>query len=209
MRLLLIAPPGSGKGTQAHRLSEQYGIEHISTGDLLRHEVAAGTPLGLQANGYLDGGDLVPDELIRDMVVAKVTEADANGGFLLDGYPRNLAQAEEARTWAGDNDITIDGAISLDVSRDELLRRLLGRSKARRSTMESRTDDNEATIRHRLEVFDTQTRPLLDYYRRRGLLIAVNGEQPVDKVTRDIVDELASVTSSPGPGRLRTNGGSR
>lgn len=187
MRLLLLAPPGAGKGTQARRLSEHYGIEHISTGDLLRQEVAAGTPLGRSAKEYLDRGDLVPDALIRDIVIEHVTEADGKGGFLLDGYPRNLAQAEEAARMARDQGITVDGAVYLDVSQEELLRRLLERSRT-----ESRSDDNVETIRHRLEVFDSQTRPLAEYFGERGLLISVDGEQPVERVTQDIIDQLAA-----------------
>lgn len=190
LRLLLVAPPGAGKGTQARALSEHYGIEAISTGDLLRQEAAAGTPLGVAARSYLDRGDLVPDDLVRDMVMARVIAADATGGFLLDGYPRNLAQAEEARCLARDYGIAVTAAISLDVGRHELLRRLLGRAGA-----ESRGDDKEATIRHRLDVFDTQTRPLLDYYRERGLLVSVDGEQAVDKVTADIVAALAAAAA--------------
>jgi adenylate kinase len=191
--LLLLAPPGAGKGTQAKRLSQHYGIEHISTGDLLRREVAAGTPLGRQAKQYLDRGDLVPDQLLRDIVVEHVTEADGRGGFLLDGYPRNLAQAEEASRLARDQGITFDGAVYLDVSQEELLRRLLERAGT-----QSRSDDNEETIRHRIEVFDSQTRPLADYFRERGLLISVDGEQPVEAVTKDIIDQLAAKPSPTG-----------
>jgi adenylate kinase len=193
MRLLLIAPPGSGKGTQARRLAERYHIEHISTGELLRREVAAGTTLGEQAAEYLDRGDLVPDEVIRDAVQAAVVEADGRGGFLLDGYPRNLAQAEQARRWAASNGVAIDGAIYLDVSRDELLRRLLGRgeSETDQGGKGARTDDDEATIRHRLAVYDTQTQPLIEYYRGRGLLLDIDGEQSVDQVTADIIDQLS------------------
>jgi adenylate kinase len=187
VRLLLVAPPGAGKGTQARALSEHFGIEAISTGDLLRQEVSLGTPLGLAARSYLDRGDLVPDELMRDMVLAEVLAADAKGGFLLDGYPRNLAQAEEAHCLARDHGIAIDAAIYLDVRREELLRRLLGRAGT-----ESRGDDKEATIRHRLEVFESQTRPLLEYYRERGLLLSVDGEQAVSNVTADIVSALAA-----------------
>lgn len=185
MRLLLVAPPGSGKGTQARRLSERYGIEHISSGDLLRRQVALGTELGKEARAYLDRGDLVPDHLIADMVVQAVTAADARGGFLLDGYPRNLSQAKEAEALARNRGLTLDGAVYLDVHRAELLRRLLGRAGA-----ESRGDDVEATIRHRLDVYDSQTHPLVDYYAERGLLIPVDGEQPVAKVTEDIVDAV-------------------
>ncbi|MDQ1377587.1 MAG: adenylate kinase [Acidimicrobiaceae bacterium] len=193
MRLLLLAPPGAGKGTQAKRLSQYYGIEHISTGDMLRREVAEGTPLGLEAKKYLDRGDLVPDELIREMVSERVTEADPKGGFLLDGYPRNLAQAEEASALARDQGITINGAVYLDVSSEELLRRLMARAGT-----ESRSDDNEETIRHRIEVFENQTRPLADYFRERGLLISVDGEQPVEKVTHDIIESLAARSEAGG-----------
>jgi adenylate kinase len=182
-----LAPPGAGKGTQAQRLSEHFGIETISTGDMLRQEVADKTPCGLAAKEYLDRGDLVPDELIRDIVAARLREADAKGGFILDGYPRNLSQAEEASQMARDTGITIDGAVYLDVSPAELLRRLLGRSGE-----QSRSDDKEATIRHRLDVFDNLTRPLVDYFRERGLLISVDGEQPVETVTQDIIHQLAA-----------------
>jgi adenylate kinase len=190
VRLLLLAPPGAGKGTQARRLCEHYGIEHISTGDLLRQEVAAGSALGAKAKDYLDRGDLVPDELVRDMVVDRVTEAEARGGFLLDGYPRNRAQAEEARALALAHGITVNGAVYLDVGNDELLRRLAGRAAS-----ESRSDDDEATIRHRLEVFEAQTQPLVEYFRDLGLLISVDGEQPVDKVTEDILARLSEAAA--------------
>ncbi|HEX3426063.1 MAG TPA: adenylate kinase [Acidimicrobiales bacterium] len=199
MRLLLLAPPGAGKGTQARKLSQHYGIEPISSGELLRQEVAQGTPLGQEAKEYLDRGDLVPDDLIRDIVVKHVNEADAKGGFILDGYPRNLAQAEEATRLAQGTGASIDGAIYLDVSREELLRRLLHRGES-----ESRSDDEEATIRHRLDVFDSQTRPVADYFRARGLLISVNGEQPVEKVTQDIIEQLeARAGATPSRSRDR------
>lgn len=185
MRLLLLAPPGAGKGTQAKRLSETYGIDNISTGDLLRREVAAGTDLGKAAKEYVDRGDLVPDELLGDMIVERLTEADRKGGFVLDGYPRNLAQAEEARKLAREHGVSIDGAVYLDVRPEELQRRLLGRA-----VQEGRSDDDLATIRHRLDVFEERTRPLLDYFQERGLLVTVNGEQPPDKVTQDIIERL-------------------
>ena len=190
MRLLLLAPPGAGKGTQARRLSRYYGIEHISTGDLLRREVAQATLIGREAKLFLDRGDLVPDHVIRDMVVEAVTEADAHGGFLLDGYPRNLAQADEAARIARDNGITINAAVYLEVGRDELLRRLLGRG-GDAGAAGARSDDDIETIRHRLEVFDSQTWPLVDYFAQRGVLIAVDGEQPVAQVTEDIIEQVA------------------
>ncbi len=195
MRLLLLAPPGAGKGTQARRLSQHYGIENISTGDLLRRQVAAATPLGQQARPYVERGDLVPDELLREMVVKTVTEADRKGGFVLDGYPRTLAQAEEARNLARDHGISIDAAVYLEVRPEELERRLLGRA-----TTEGRSDDDRATIRHRLDVFEERTRPLLDYFKERGLLVTVDGEQPVEKVTRDMIDQLPPGAGGSGPG---------
>jgi adenylate kinase len=231
VRLLMLAPPGAGKGTQGRRLAEHYGIEHISTGEMLRQEVAAGTPGGRTAKEYLDRGDLVPDELMSRIVLDRVTKATGNG-FILDAYPRNLAQAEVARKLAVDNGITIDGVVYLDVSRDELLRRLLhrggqspgadvggpdvgggerGGGERGGGGDEQRSDDNEATIRHRLEVFDLQTRPLVDYFRERGLLISVNGEQPVEQVTQAIIDQLdaSMATRSPAPGPPPPDGGSR
>lgn len=193
MRLLLIAPPGAGKGTQAKALSAHYGIETISTGELLRREVAAGSDLGREVAAYLDRGDLVPDSLMRDLVAEAVADADRRGGFLLDGYPRTLAQAEEGRRWASEQAMAVDGAIYLDVSRPELLRRLTGRSAT-----EGRSDDREATMRHRLDVFEAQTRPLLDFYRDLGILVTIDGEQPVEAVTADI---LAALGSSPSLGQ--------
>jgi adenylate kinase len=188
VRLLLLAPPGAGKGTQAKRLSQHYGIEHISTGDLLRREVAAGTPLGRQAKQYLDRGDLVPDQLLRDIVVEHVTEADGRGGFLLDGYPRNLAQAEEARRLATERGIGVDAVVALDVSQDEARRRLLGRAGD-----QDRSDDRGTIIGRRLEVFEHATRPILDFYRDQGVpVITVDGEQPADQVTQEILEKLAA-----------------
>jgi adenylate kinase len=171
MRLMLMGPPGAGKGTQAKRLAAQFGIEHISTGELLRQEVTAGTPVGQQAEEYLDRGDLVPDDLVRDMLLKRLIEADGRGGFLLDGYPRNLAQAEEARRLATERGIGVDAVVALDVS----------------------SDDRGTIIGRRLEVFEHATRPILDFYRDRGVpVITVDGEQPADQVTQEILEKLAA-----------------
>lgn len=186
MRLVLIAPPGAGKGTQAKALSAHFGIDTISTGELLRREVEVGSDLGRAVAGYLDRGDLVPDELICDLVKPAVQAADVRGGYLLDGYPRTLAQAVEGRRWASEQGMAVDGAIYLEVSRPELLRRLLGRAAD-----EDRSDDRQATMRHRLDVFEAQTRPLLDFYRDLGILITIDGEQPVPAVTADILAALS------------------
>jgi adenylate kinase len=184
MRLLMLAPPGAGKGTQATRLARHFGIEHISSGDLLRAEVAAGTALGRQVRDAVERGDLVPDDVVIAVVLARVEGA---GGFVLDGFPRTVEQARTARELGRQLGISLDAVISLEVRRDELIRRLLQRGAA-----ESRADDRESAIRNRLAVFDAATAPLIDYYRRRGILVTVDGEQPVDDVTRDILDKLGA-----------------
>jgi adenylate kinase len=186
MRLLMIAPPGAGKGTQAARISKHFGIEHIASGDLLRDEVRAGTELGKQAQVYLDRGDLVPDELVLAMVSARLLEASRKGGFVLDGFPRNLQQAEAAQRLFEESGASLDAVVYIDVDPDESLGRILGRAG-----QEGRSDDQEDTIRHRLDVFETLTKPLVKYYEDRGLLIRIDGKQPVDKVTEEILKQLA------------------
>ncbi len=189
MRLLLVAPPGAGKGTQAVKLAAHYGIAHLASGDLLRKEVAAGTDIGQAAAAYLERGDLVPDELVISMLFTPALEAARQGGYVLDGFPRSLPQAEEAYQMARQIEgIELQAVIHLQVGRDELLRRLMARAE-----QEGRGDDNEATIAHRLDVYESETRPLLAFYAGRGLLIDIDGEQPVDRVFADIVaavDEL-------------------
>jgi adenylate kinase len=183
MRLLMVAPPGAGKGTQAERLSKHYSIAHLSSGELFRKEVAAGTDIGKAAAGYLARGDLVPDELVLEMLTVPTLEAAASSGYVLDGFPRTVRQAEEAYELARQfEDVELQAVIHLNVGRDELRRRLL--SRARR---EGRNDDDEATINHRLDVFDRETKPLLDYYAGRGLVVNIDGEQSVDDVFTDIV----------------------
>jgi len=188
MRLLLLAPPGAGKGTQAQRLSKHFGIEHISTGELLRQEVAAGTPIGLAVAEYVKRGDLVPDEIIFALVVDRVIEASRRGGYILDGFPRNLRQAEQARKVALELGVQIEAAIYIEVSREVAIARLLGRSSD-----EGRDDDNMAVILHRLEVFERETMPVVAYYQSLGILVQVNGEQPPDQATADILDRLAKL----------------
>jgi adenylate kinase len=183
MRLLLVAPPGAGKGTQAEKLAAHYGIAHLSSGDLLRKEVAEGTEIGRAAATYLQRGDLVPDELVIAMLVTPALEAARKGGYVLDGFPRSLAQAEEAYRTAQQNEgVELQAVIHLQVGRDELRRRLLARAER-----EGRGDDNEATIAHRLDVYESETRPLLAFYAGRGLLVDIDGEQSVDDVFSDIV----------------------
>jgi adenylate kinase len=182
MRLLLVAYPGAGKGTQAAKLAAHYGIAHLSSGALLRAEVANGTEIGRIAADYLKRGDLVPDELVFEMLAAPVLEAAGHGGYVLDGFPRTLRQAEEAYRIAQEvAGIELQAVIHLTVGRDELRNRL--RARAQR---EGRIDDTEFGITHRFKVFDAQTQPLLDFYARRALLVDINGEQPVQKVFADI-----------------------
>lgn len=186
MRLLLVAYPGAGKGTQAEKLADRYRIVHLSSGALLRDEVTKGTKIGTAAADYLRRGDLVPDELVFEMLVAPVLEAARNGGYVLDGFPRTLRQAEAAYAVAQDiQDIELQAVVSLRVGRAELRKRL--RARADR---EGRTDDDEVAIAHRFEVFETQTEPLLGFYAQRGILLEINGEQPVEDVFRDITSAV-------------------
>jgi len=183
MRLLLLAPPGAGKGTQGTRIADAYGIAHLASGDLLRAEVAAATPLGLEAKKYMDRGDLVPDDHVSAMVLqAVLTSPD---GWVLDGFPRTLAQAEAAYDWARERDLTFHAVVYLDVPEPELVERLLGRA-----AIEGRSDDDEPTIRNRLEVFRRETMPLIEYYRSRDVLVAVDATGSVDDVTERVLDAL-------------------
>ncbi len=191
MRLLLVAPPGAGKGTQAAKLAAHYSIAHLASGELLRKEVAAGTEIGRAVAGFLKRGDLVPDELVIEMLTAPVLEAASRGGYVLDGFPRTLRQAEEAYRVAQQIEgIELQAVIHLEVSREELGRRLLVRAER-----EGRTDDTEAVISHRLEVFSSETEPLLDFYAERGLVVDIDGEQAVDQVFADTVAAVDRVSA--------------
>jgi adenylate kinase len=185
VRLLLLGPPGSGKGTQAKRLAEHFGIRHISSGDLLRAEVESGTPCGQAVADALSKGELVPDEWVLAMLREPILEASAEGGYLLDGFPRTLAQAEAAAEMAREEGVVANAAIFLRAEPDELVQRLLARAEE-----DGRSDDNEATIRHRLEVYNEKTAPLREYYADRGILLEVDAMQPVDDVYRDILKGL-------------------
>jgi adenylate kinase len=182
MKLLLIGPPGSGKGTQGQLLSDRFGLTHIAAGDLLRAEVEAGTPIGKEAADYIDRGELVPDQLIIDLLMPVVIDAVSGPGYVLDGFPRSVGQAQVARGMAEEAGATPDAVIYLEASRDELVRRILERAK-----IEERTDDNAEVIHNRLQVFDEATRPLVDYYRGRGLLYVVNADQPEEAVAENIL----------------------
>jgi adenylate kinase len=186
MRLLLVAYPGAGKGTQATKLADHYGIVQLSSGELLRAEVAGGTRIGKEASRYLTQGDLVPDDLIFEMLSTPLLDAASKGGYVLDGFPRTLRQAEVAYSLAQEiKDVELQAVVYLRVGREELLKRL--RARADR---EGRTDDDEITIAHRFKVFETQTEPLLGFYARRGILLEINGEQPVADVFGDVTNAV-------------------
>ena len=189
MRLLMVAAPGAGKGTQAARLASYYGVAHISSGELFRKEVLEGTDIGRIAASYLKQGDLVPDDLVMQMLAGPVLRAAQEGGYVLDGFPRTLRQAEEAYAWAKQVEgVELQAVVHLVVSREELLRRLSARSQE-----EGRSDDTMETIEHRLDVYDSETEPLIEYYAGRGLVVDVNGDQPVHRVFDDIVNSIESV----------------
>lgn len=185
MNVLLIGPPGSGKGTQGDRISARLGIEHLAAGDLLRAEVRAGTPLGKRVEAIMERGELVPDAVIIGLLMPRVLAAADGHGYLLDGFPRSVEQAMEARKLAEIGQATPDAAIYLDAPREELVRRILARAE-----IEGRPDDNEETVANRLRVFDEATEPLVEYYRGRGLLHVINANQSADDVERDILAAL-------------------
>ena len=185
MRVLLIGPPGAGKGTQASRIADHFDLARIATGDLLREQVVDGTELGKVAKAYMDRGDLVPDDLVIEMTRDRMVEANEEGGYVLDGYPRTLAQAEAAYRWALARGIPFDLTLYFEIEEQELLARLAGRARE-----EHRSDDAEETVRHRLEVFANQTRPLVDYYQRRGILVPINAVGPIDAISEEIFATL-------------------
>jgi adenylate kinase len=187
VRVVLIGPPGAGKGTQAVLIAEHFSCGDVATGDIFRANVAEGTPLGRQAQRYMDRGDLVPDEIVIAMVMDRLAERDCDAGFVLDGFPRTVAQAEALDRRLAGLDTPLDAALNFDVTEEELFRRLAGRSAALH-----RSDDTEQTIRHRLEVFAEKTQPLVDYYAHRGLLIPVDAIGAVEEVTTRILDALAA-----------------
>jgi len=217
MRLLLIGAPGAGKGTQAVRLAEHFGITHISSGDLLRKHVEDETPFGVQIKEFVSRGDLVPDQMVLDMLRKPIVEASARGGYVLDGFPRTVAQAEALDGLLRRRGQDLDRVVFFDVPRDELIRRLTGRRVCRQcgaafhlvsappkaagrcdqcgGALYQREDDAEATVARRLDVYQTQTAPLLDYYRRRGLLVQVAGEGPVEEVA----DRIRRAVKEPVP----------
>jgi adenylate kinase len=191
MRLIIMGPPGAGKGTQAKYIADHFGIPAISTGDIFRANVSKGTPLGIEAAKYMDAGDYVPDEVTNLMVRDRIDEEDAIPGFLLDGYPRTLAQVEELDGMIKHTGHALDAVVVLTVDPDEIVQRLLQRAQ-----VEGRADDTEDVIRRRQELYTEQTEPLIDVYRSRGILIEVDGMGEVDEVTSRIFDALDVVPQS-------------
>jgi adenylate kinase len=203
-RVIFLGAPGAGKGTQARRLAAGSGVPQVATGDMLREALAAGAPLGLEAKRYMDQGALVPDEVVIGLVDERLSRVDAGPGYVLDGFPRTVAQAEALDALLRRRGQDLARVVFFDVSRDELLRRLTGRRVCRQcgtayhlvsappkaegrcdqcgGELYQRDDDRESTVARRLDVYQTQTAPLLDYYRKRGLLVRVAGEGPVEQV---------------------------
>jgi adenylate kinase len=185
MRCLLIGAPGAGKGTQATRIAEHFGVAHISSGELLRDHVKRGTATGRAAQEYMERGDLVPDAVVLDMLRKPVVAASQANGYVLDGFPRTVDQAEAAYAVAKDLGVSVQIAVNLEVEPDSLVERLVARGEE-----SGRPDDTEEVIRHRIEVYEEHTRPLLEYYRSRERLISVNGDRPVEEVTWSVVVQL-------------------
>jgi len=185
MRLVLLGAPGSGKGTQATRLKEHLQVPHISTGDLLRAEVAAGSKLGLEAKGVMARGELVSDAILLGMLEDRFSRADTANGFILDGYPRNLAQASALDGLLGRLKQSFDYAVQLDVATELLVERIAGRAKA-----EGRADDTPESVRTRLQIYDDQTAPVIDYYRQHGQLTVVDGVGSLDEVFTRILEAI-------------------
>ena len=185
MRLLLIGAPGSGKGTQATRLAEHFGMTHISSGDLLRQHVTDGTALGQEVQQFVQRGDLVPDTLLMDVLRKPVVAASKTGGYVLDGFPRTVEQAQIAYAVAKDLGVEAQVAVHLDVPREELVRRLLARGRG--------TDDTADVIEHRLEVYMEHTVPMLDYYQQREELVRVDGGRSPDEVSWALVSRLQQI----------------
>jgi adenylate kinase len=210
MNLVLLGAPGAGKGTQAELLIQKYGLAHISTGDILRKAVADGTPLGLEAKRYMDAGELVPDEVVIGLVKERLSQPDTEAGFILDGFPRTVVQAEALDAALADLGKSIDAAVAIVVDPEVIVARLTsrrtcgecGKITSAAALTESgtcpacggavvqRDDDNEQTVRNRLDVYERSTAPLVDYYRGEGLLVEVNGDRPVDVVFADVVAAL-------------------
>ena len=204
MKIVLLGAPGAGKGTQAKRLAEKYGIPHISTGDIFRANIKNATPIGVIAKSYIDKGQLVPDEVTVEIVKQRLMEADCENGYLLDGFPRNVFQAEQL-----DKISEVDSVVDIEVDFTKLLKRITGRrvcacgesyhvdfldgkTECLRcgGKLYQRADDNEATVGERLSVYQKQTAPLVEYYKNAGKLVVIDGDKAIDEVFEEIVNKL-------------------
>ncbi|GAA4904919.1 adenylate kinase [Streptomyces coeruleoprunus] len=213
MRIVLVGPPGAGKGTQAAFLARNLSIPHISTGDLFRANISQGTELGKQAKAYMDAGNLVPDEVTIGMAKDRMEQPDAEGGFLLDGFPRNVAQAEALDAMLAREGMKLDAVLDLEVSEDEVVKRIAGRRICRNDSahvfhvtytppkqegvcdvcggeLYQRPDDSEETVRTRLEVYHTQTEPIIDHYKAQGLVVTISALGKVNEVTERAMEAL-------------------
>jgi adenylate kinase len=212
MRIVLLGAPGAGKGTQAKILIDKYGMPQISTGDLLRAAVAAGTPLGKEAKSYMDKGELVPDSVVLGMVQERLKQDDCKKGYILDGFPRNTAQAEALDKMLASLSMSLTAALSVDVPLEDLMKRLTGRRTCKScgqmyniyfkapakegvcdkcsGELFQRDDDKEATIKKRLEVYTAQTEPLIGYYKNKGILKSVSGTGSIDEIFKKVTEVL-------------------
>src|SRR6478672_9656005 len=195
MRLVLLGPPGAGKGTQATRIVDHYCIPQLSTGEMLREAVASGTSLGLRVKHIMDRGELVPDDVVVSVIANRIDHSDATNGFILDGFPRTVAQAEALDQELATRGIRLDAVLELEVDEYALLERIRGRAQQAANNGESiRSDDNPEVFKTRLDVFRAQTAPVTEYYRSQGLLNTVDGLQSIDVVTEELAAALAKMS---------------
>ena len=214
MRIILLGPPGAGKGTQAAGIVEKYNIPHISTGDIFRKNIKEGTELGKKAKGYIDQGLLVPDELTVGLVTDRISQPDCEKGFMLDGFPRNVAQAQHLDKYLKEVGISLDKVVNIEVDKDILVGRAVGRRICKScgatyhvefnpskvdgicdvcgGELYQRADDNEETVSKRIQVYLDETKPLVSYYSEEGIIANINGTQSIEKVFTDIVEALGS-----------------
>lgn len=191
MRIILLGPPGAGKGTQSVRLSKQFGIPQLSTGDMLRAAVAAETSTGLKAKAIMEKGELVPDDIVVGIIAERIDQDDAQKGFILDGFPRTVAQAEALDIMLNSKNLKLDGVIELEVDSDVLVARIVQRAKeAEEQGLPVRADDNPAVFKSRMEQYQHMTAPVSVYYKTRGQLKAVDGMLGIDEVTRSLLEVL-------------------